>query len=67
MEQIVPLVTEIKIPSPIRTSAETGDDNNQLSQPDTKDETSNVKKKFKSNTPLSTNSQLREAENLTES
>ena len=37
MKQLVPLVTVIEMPSPIRTSGETGDDNSQLSQPNTKD------------------------------
>ena len=53
------------MPSPLRTSAKTGDDNNQLSQPNTKDKTSKVKKKSESNTSLSTNNLLREAENST--
>lgn len=53
--------------SPIRTSAETGDGNNQPFQPNTKGKTTMVKKKSESNTSLSTNNQLREAENTTES
>ena len=65
LKQLVPLVTEIKTPSPIRVSAGTGDDNadNQLSQPDTKDKASKVKQKSKANTVLSTD----DAENSTES
>ena len=65
MKQLVPLVTEIKTPSPIKVSAGTGDDNNQLSQPDTKDKASKVKQKSEANTVLSTNNPLRDAENLT--
>ena len=65
LKQLVPLVTEIKIPSPIRASAGTGDDNNQLSQPNTKDKTSKVEKKSEGNTALSANNPLRDAESLT--
>ena len=52
------------MPSPIRASAGTGDDN-QPSQPNTKDKTSKVKKKFEANTALSANNPLRDAENST--
>ena len=65
LKQLVPLVTEIKSPSPIRVSAGTGDDNNQLSQPDTKDKASKVKQKSEANTVPSTDNPLRDAENST--
>ena len=64
LKQLVPLVTGIKTPSPIRVSAGTGDDN-QLSQPDTKDKASKVKQKSEANTVLPTDNPLRDAENST--
>ena len=65
LKQLVPLVTEIKMPSPIRVSAGTGDDNNQILQPDTKDKTSKVKQKSEANTVPSTDNPLTDAENST--
>ena len=53
------------MPSLIRVSAGTGNDNNQLSQPDTKDKASKVKEKSEDNTLLSTDNPLRDAEKST--